>query len=263
MQGRLRLVFRAREGKTYLAESYVQSPLKAVRPFELPDGRVVAQLLQVTPGIFGGDQYSLEIVVESGASVIVMSPSASKLHRMLGEDHASQRVDITVQDGGHLEYYPALNIPFPDADFRQHLVVDVARGGRFALIEGWAMGRVQRGEYLRFRRLSSRTAVDVAGRGIYRDALELAPDAGHVDKWGVLESSRYSVSGFWYGPEIDATPSESLTALAAFGRIEPGQYYFRGLFDDGVEMTRAVNQVVGEMCTLWGLPDPPLGSFSC
>ena len=259
------MVFRARGARTYLAESYVQSPLKTLRQFQLPDGRAVAQVLQITPGMLGGDDYRIEIVVKSGASAIVMSPSATKLHRMSGEDHAAQLVDISVEEGGHLEYYPALNIPFPDADFRQRLDVNLAPDSRFALLEGWAMGRVQRGEYLEFRRLSSRTVVDVSGKAVYRDALELTPDSDRVAEWGVLEKSRYAVSGFWYGPadESSPKPSESIDTLQAFGCIEPGQHYFRGLFDDGVEMNRAVSRTVAEMCHFWGLPDPPLRGFSC
>ena len=259
------MVFRARGAKTYLAESHVQSPLKILRQFHLPDGRAVAQVLQVTPGILGGDEYRIEIVVESGASAIVMSPSATKLHRMSENDHAAQVVDIRVEEGGHLEYYPALTIPFPNADFQQRLAVDLAPGARFGLLEEWAMGRVQRGEYLEFRRLSSRTVVDVAGKAVYRDALELSPSADRVAQWGVLEKSRYTVSGFWYSPadEETSSPSESVNSLEAFGCIEPGQHYFRGLFDDSVKMNRAVNRVLGEMCHLWELPGSPLGSFSC
>jgi urease accessory protein len=266
MDGRLRLVFRARGNETYLAESYAQSPLKILRPFHLSDGRAVVQILQTTPGMFAEDDYQIEIVVDTGARVVVMNPSAMKLHRMTGGGFARQRCNVVVHDGAQLEYYPALNIPFPEADIRQSLQINLSPKARLALVETWAMGRVARGEHLLFRTLSSRTAVDLGGKPLYRDALELTPASGFSRDWGVLEAGRYSASGFWYGECVKAVeplPDASLDSLQAFGEVEPGQQYYRGLFGDGVEMDRAVGRVIQRMCRAWGLADPPLRPFSC
>jgi urease accessory protein len=266
MNGRLRLLFRARGDETYLAESYIQSPLKIMRQFRLPDGRALVQILQTTPGMLEDDDYQLEIIVESGARVVVMNPSASKIHRMPGGGFASQQCSIEVCDRAHLEYYPALNIPFPEADLRQSLRISLSPTARLALVETWAMGRTERGEHLLFRRLSSRTTVDLAGKPLYRDALELAPGSLASVDWGVLEGERYHASGFWFGESlkpVEPLPEGPLDSLRAFGEVEKGQYYFRGLFDDGVEMNRAVDRVIRNMCQAWELADPPLHSFSC
>jgi urease accessory protein len=266
MHGRLRLLFRVRGNETYLAESYVQSPLKVLRQFRLPDGRAVVQILQTTPGLFEGDDYQLEIVVESGARVVMMNPSASKLHRMAAGGFARQQCRIAVHDGAHLEYYPALNIPFPEADLHQSLQINLSPTARLALVETWAMGRIERGEHLLFRRLSSRTAVDLAGKPLYRDALELAPGSEALGDWGLLEGERYHASGFWFGENlqpVEPLPESSLDSLLAFGEIEKGQHYFRGLFGDSVEMSRAVDRVIQTMCRAWELTDPPLHSFAC
>jgi urease accessory protein len=266
MHGRLRLVFRARGPRTYLAESYARSPLKILRQFDLADGRAVVQILQTTPGVFAGDDYEMEIVVDRGARVVIMNPSATKLHRMTGTGFATQRFHVSVHEDAHLEYYPALTIPFPEADFRQSLHIDLHPKARLALLERWAMGRVERGEYLLFRRLSARTAVHLAGKPLYRDALELTPSANDSGDWGVLEAERYSASGFWFGEcvkPVEPLPEVPLDSLQALGEVEPGQHYFRGLFSDGVEMDRAVGRAVQRMCRAWGLADPPLRPFSC
>ena len=266
MDGRLRLVFRARGNETHLAESYARSPLKVLRPFHLSDGRAVVQILQTTPGIFAGDDYQVEIVVDSGARVVMMNPSATKLHRMAGGGSARLQCNVVVEDGAQLEYYPALNIPFPEADFRQSLQIKLSPTARLALVETWAMGRVERGEQGLFRRLSSRTAVDMAGKPLYRDALELTPASDALGEWGVLEGERYTASGFWCGECVrpfEPLPEGPLDSLLAFGEVEQGQHYFRGLFDDSVEMDRAVSRVIERMCRAWGLADPPLRPFSC
>lgn len=266
MNGRLRLVFQARGSKTHLTESHVQSPLKILRPFHLPDGRAVVQILQTTPGIFAGDDYQVEVVVGSGAHVVMINPSATKLHRMTRGGFARQRYNVAVHDDAYLEYYPGLNIPFPEADFRQSLQIDLSPKARLALVETWAMGRVKRGEHLLFRRMSSRTIVNLAGKPLYRDALELVPAAASLGDWGVLEGENYNASGFWFGECVrpfETLPKISLDSLFAFGEVERGKYYFRGLFDDGVEMTQAVERVIGSMCYAWGLAEPPLRKFFC
>ena len=224
------------------------------------------QVLQTTPGVFAGDDYHVEVIVESGASVVIMNPSATKLHRMADGGFARQQLEIFVHAGAHLEYYPALNIPFPETDFRQRAHVHVSEDARLGFLETWAMGRVERGEHLRFRRLSSRTAIDVAGTPLVRDALELSADESSVTGWGILEQQRYVVSGFWISPREETVapiPVEPLDSLHAFGQPEAGQYYLRGLYKDGVQMNRAVGGAIEHVCSTWGLPSPPLGFFSC
>ena len=46
-------------------------------------------------------------------------------------------------------------------------------------------------------------------------------------------------------------------------QVEQGQYYFRGLFDDSVEMNKVVDRVIQNIYRAWELADPPLHSFSC
>ena len=95
--------------------------------------------------------------------------------------------------------------------------------------------------------------------------MELAPASGSAGDWGVLEGGRYQASGFWFGEcvhRVEPLPEAPLDSLRAFGEVEQGQYYFRGLFHDGVEMSRAVGRVIQRMCSAWGLADPRLRSFS-
>jgi urease accessory protein len=263
---RLELVFRARQGLTYLAPHAVRSPLKVVRPFALPDGGALVQVLLNGPGLFAGDHYDISIVVEPGARAVVMSPSATKIHQMPDGGSATQSVRLRVESGACLQYLPPLNIPFPEAELRQCVSVDLAAGSRFGIVEAWAMGRVERGEHLRFRRLSSRTRVTVEGAPVYRDALELAPADARPHGWGLLEGRRYVVSGYWQGPSIavpEAFVGKDLEALAVFGAVEPGGHYFRGLFLDSLAMQRAIAEVEQAVAGSWVLPAISLRPFRC
>lgn len=265
-EAHLKLVFRTRQGCTYLASHSACNPLKIVRPFALPDGGALAQLLLNAPGMFAGDHYRIEILVERDAHVLLMSPSATKLHHMPNGGRATQSVQIRVESGACLRYFPALNIPFPEAELRQSIEVELAAESRFGMVEAWAMGRVERGEHLRFRRLSSRTSVNAAGQPAYRDALELAPDTARPAGWGLLEGRRYAVSGYWHGPRI-AAPEDfagrDLQSLAVFGSIEPAGHYFRGLFRDSLEMQGAIAEVGRAVANCWKLPAISLRPFHC
>jgi urease accessory protein len=171
-----------------LAHAHAAAPLKIVRPFPLAGGGVLVQVLSLGPGICAGDAHDIRITVEAGARAVVIMQSASRLLSMPEGTHASQRVTLTVRSGGQLEYYPGLTIPFTDSSFIQNITASVETGGRIGLLESWSTGRSSRGEYLRFRRVSSRTTVTIDGQLAYADALELEPGLHDVQGTGILEA---------------------------------------------------------------------------
>lgn len=258
VQGVLRLVFRARGGATYLAEQFVRAPFRIVRPFALDDGSGLLQLTHVAPGMIGGDAYRLDVIVEPGARVVLIGAAATKVHRMPVPGAAVQTVTCTVMAGGALEYYPGLVIPFPDSEFVQTVDVTLAPEARFGMLELWAMGRIERGEYLAFRRLSSRARVVLDGRPCYLDALELRPDRSHPAGWGVLEGHRYVATGYWLWDAAGdaAEPAADIARpdlLLVSGVPAAGRLYVRGLARDGLALGAALSAFLSRQRAVWGL----------
>ena len=254
-RSRTRLVLAVRGGRTVLAVSDVGAPVKAIRPFELPDGRAMLQLISAAPGLFGGDEHELEIVAEAGARACVAAAAATKIHAMPDGSIARQSVRLEAARGASLEYFPGRNIPFPDAALEQRITATMAPDARLAIIESWAMGRIHRGERLQFRRLSARTTIDRGGQPLYRDALELAPEAGRLPESGLLEGARYIAAGVWCGPataDDPAAAAEILGADAALGAFAPGCWYLRGLFSDGIAADDAVSSAQAALNAVWG-----------
>lgn len=245
--GELELVFRERRGVTYLAEQYMRAPLKVWRPFPLPDGRALLQIVNVSPGVMAGDRYRLTITVKGGAKLVLINQSATKIHRMPSGETASQEITLNVEGGAELEYYPGLTIPFPESDFTQRTHVNLASNGCFGMLESWAMGRTGRGEYLAFRRLSSRAYVHRKGCPIYADALELEPHALNTSGWGLLEGSKYLASGCWWWREVTKREEgrEKKPALpgepALISGVLPSQGEFvRALYPEGLALSQAL-----------------------
>ena len=54
--------------------------LKIVRPFPLKNSGVLLRLLNVGPGILGRDRYRIGVDVETDTKVVIVNPTATKLH---------------------------------------------------------------------------------------------------------------------------------------------------------------------------------------
>jgi urease accessory protein len=269
VDGWLELVFERRGSRTILSHVHARAPLKIVRPFPLDGGRELVQILTLGPGVCAGDAYDIDVTVEPGASAVVITQSASRIHRMPDGARGMQAVRLHVRSGGHLEYYPALTIPFPGSAFTQTIEVSLEKGARFGLLESWAMGRVGRDEYLAFRSLSSRTDVMVDRVPAYADTLHLDPRAVDLAGVGLLEGHRYLASGYWYGPdgapvlESAPPPVSSCDLLSVLGETTPGQAYFRALAKDGPSLGRALQDAIGQIYRKWKLRAAPVPRFAC
>jgi urease accessory protein len=263
VHGRAELVFAAGPDGTWLRRSHISAPLKIVRPFPLDGGRALVQVVMLGPGLCGGDHCTLDVTVETGARAIVTMQTASRILGMEDGAHATQSVNLTVHRGGQLEYYPGLTIPFADSSLVQRVHVAAASGARVGVLESWSMGRSSRGEYLRFRRLSSRTTAAIDGTPAYGDALELEPRRTNVAATGILENYRYVASGFWLGASLDSAGASCAdNLLVAFGQMTADQVYLRALAHDGFAMGHLLQSAVDRVNAAWGHQAIPLQRFS-
>lgn len=248
-----RLVFDAPRGRTRLAVSDLGGPLRVMRGFELGDSRLLVQVISAAPGLFAGDRYEIRIEVSAGARAVVLFPAASKIHSMPDGGFAEQRIEASVADGGSLEIYPTLSIPFPSSDFLQDVRVEMAPGARFGWLDPWSFGRIASGERNRFRRISSRLRIDREGRPLYRDALELQPGAGAIHGWGMLEGASHSTSGCWFGPGELWTPRGQLGSDLVQGTVGEDGLYARGVFGNGASFRAAITSLHADVVQAWGL----------
>ena len=262
--GSLDLRFAATRTGTILAESHVRAPLKIVRPFALDDGRVLVQILHLGPGLCAGDEYVINITVQAGARVVIIMQSASRVLGMPARTEASQTVTLDVEEEGHLEYYPGLTIPFADSSFVQRVRVNAARQSRVGILETWGTGRSVRGEYLAFRKISSRTTVCIDGDVVYADATELEPARCDVAGTGVLDGHSYMASGFWYDAVLAQPASLPAPdgALCAFGQSTPQSVYLRALAADGAAIAQVASDAVQIVNSAWGLQSIPVQRFT-
>jgi urease accessory protein len=266
MRGYAELTFERRAAATVLTRASVHAPLKVVRPFRCPDGRLAVPLITLGPGLCGGDRCEIRVEAGAGCRVMLTTTAATRIMSMPEGVHAAQHVSLTAGTDALLEYYPGLTIPFPDSAFDQTIEVDAAPGARIGILETWAFGRAALGEYLRFRRIQSHTTVRLDGALTYADATILDPATTNVAGAAVLDRRRYLACGFWLGadlPRAPEPPSLDDPLLMAFGQAAPGHVFLRALGDDGPALDAAVRSSMSLVAEHWNLPPLDLHRFRC
>ena len=264
--GRAELAFVRRGGRTVLARSRVTAPMTIIRPFAVAGGRQLVQLVTLGPGLCGGDRIDIHLTAEAGADVIVTTTAATRVLSMRPHQRAEQRVRIDAHAGATIAYYPLLTIPFPDSAFAQTVAVHAAADARVGVLETWAMGRIARDEYLRFRSLISRTTLHTDGVLAYADATELHPRETDLAGVGVLAHRRYLASGFWHGATVSAAPQDGAGSgdpLLAFAQSRPGLAYLRALGNDAPALQAALRHATAHVAEAWGQAPVSLARFTC
>ena len=111
-----------------LVRDVQKSPLQIIRGFELEPGVLTVIVINPTAGVMGGDAYRIRVEVRGGARVVLLTQSATKIHRMEPDQQVVQDIEFLVCDGTRLEYYPQRTIPFAGSSFVQSLRANLESG---------------------------------------------------------------------------------------------------------------------------------------
>jgi urease accessory protein len=194
MRASLRLAFASDEvtGKTALTFSHQDPPLRVVRAFHTRANGVMVHLHNVSGGLFGGDDLSLEVRVGKGAEVQLTTTGATRIYRCdPGSTAARQHNEFTISEGALLEYVPDAIIPYAGANFFQHTAIQLYSDAGLFWWEILAPGREARNEIFVFERVQMRTEIAAGDEVISIDRMNLEPDEKPVGSPGRLGSYRY------------------------------------------------------------------------
>lgn len=175
--GKLRLCLESdAEGQTHLTERAQEPPLQVVRAFELSDGAALIHLHNLSGGVLGGDRLETVLDIAPGAQAQVTTTGATRVYRPRAVDEAAvQTTDVSVGEGGLLEYLPDPLIPFAGSRFRQETRIALTPGAGLFWWETVAPGRVAHGEVFAYDRLDISLDLHAAGRLIARERARLEP----------------------------------------------------------------------------------------
>ena len=157
-------------GETVLAHQSFKAPFHLSKPYW--DGHaLIVQVVNPTAGILAGDRLQSEIVVGSGASLLVTSPSATRVFTM-AEGEATSRQRFTIESDGWLEFMPEPLVLHKGSRFRQQTEITVAGGGELFFADLLMPGRIARGETWAWEHLCLELTLHVGAELILRERLD-------------------------------------------------------------------------------------------
>ncbi|MDX2186181.1 MAG: urease accessory protein UreD [Opitutaceae bacterium] len=161
---------RGADGATFLKSQSFRAPFHLSKPHW--EGRVlIVQVVNPTAGILAGDELRMDLRVTEGASLLVSTPSASRVFTM-PSGSAVSRQSVQVQAGAWLEYAPEPLVPHARSCFLQHTVLEVEPGGGLLWTDGLMPGRLGRGEAWSWTRLVLDLTVRCGAELLLRERLD-------------------------------------------------------------------------------------------
>lgn len=185
-QARIRLRYGPRDGATRVVEREHRGPL-VVQKALYPEGPRVCHtyLLHPPGGVVGGDRLELSVAVDPGADALITTPAATKLYRSAGP-RATIDQRFSVAGGATLEWLPQETIAFDGCQADVQTSVELAPGAGFIGWELLALGRPAIDERFRHGRVTQSLRLDLSGRPLLRERLDLAgADPALEAPWGL------------------------------------------------------------------------------
>ena len=249
---------------TWLAEQSFSSPLHISKTYW--NGEILLiNVVNQTAGIFGGDRIVTRVTVESGARVLLCSPSAARFHPSHGRE---SRLDQTfeVRAGGSLDVFPEISIPQRDSRSVQKTVAHVEPGGELIYLETLTPGRVASGESFAFARYAWQTDIDLGGRPVHRERAALTPGNSSLVALKALFPASYYAGITVISPASESWPVDFAHAIAALGdkasariaasKLCAGGWSIRLLAADSLALRQGIKRVREEIYARLGRPVP-------
>src|SRR5712664_2060873 len=178
VHGQLRLRFEVRgdRNQTILAESEQRLPLRIVRGFQLDDGGALVHLHNLSGGVLGGDHLDVTVEVGPRAAAQVTSTGATRIYRSRkNAEPAEQRLQISVEDYGLVEYLPDQLIPFAGSRYRQETRIELGANAGLFWWETVAPGREARNEMFAYDLLQLKTWISALSQPIAIEHMRIEP----------------------------------------------------------------------------------------
>jgi urease accessory protein len=247
--GGARLTYTAAETwvGTRLVAQWVRPPLHMTKVYH-DRAWAISQLMSPTAGLLQDDVLEVDVQVEAGARVALISPAACRVHTM-GSGHATVRQQYRVGAGAVLDVWPAPLILQKEASLRQETRLEVDPTATVLLCDLVSPGRAAFGECFEFTEWSSRLRIYRAGRLLSLENFSAQPARGDLADW----RERYpagSYAGLYYlSPEPLQELIQSMHDLETPGAtigaspLREGGLGLKLLAEDGISLRAAIFSV--------------------
>jgi urease accessory protein len=186
-----------RNGITYLDQSYCTPPFKVANITEDKRARPLhLMLMNSSPGILDGDDYTMKIEVEENCCLCLHTQSYQRLFNM--KNGARQSMEVRLAANAELIYLPHPAVPHEQSIFTAINKIYLDRTSSLVWGEILTCGRKLNGEVFRLSRYHNLTEVYLDDRIITRDNLLMQPTLVDPNSTGQLEGFTHQASMIIY-----------------------------------------------------------------
>ncbi len=241
-EGAIRLVFRRDGVRTYPATSFQRGTMKLRFPNSPQPLVPETVLVNISGGLTGGDQVSLDVALERGAEAVIASQACEKIYRSPG-GAAHIRAAITLCEGASLHWLPQPTILFDGARLARATSIEMAPDARLLSVEANIFGRTAMQEDVLTGALADRTHITRGGVRVHADIFSLDGEiAARLDRPAILGGARAMATIRYVAPDAPAhlEPVRArLAALACEGGVSAwdGMLIVRLVAPDGYRLT--------------------------
>ncbi|MGL1904210.1 MAG: urease accessory protein UreD, partial [Fibrobacterales bacterium] len=198
-------------------------------------------------GYVAGDETSLSITCEPGASLFVGQQANGRVYKNPNSKETTMKITGSVAAGSRCIQFAEPLVLHADAQFAQAQEWHISPEASFANIEMISAGRTGRGEIWDFRSLTLSQRIYRNGSLIYSDPLSITPQIASPTAAGAFGEFTYLLNGIFFGEfaNLDLLPifnghtkgssAFALTPLACGGIQLRGLAHSRKPLQDAVE----------------------------
>ncbi len=265
MQGHLHLIgSRYDSGQTYLSQRSFRAPLHLSKPHE-DAGALVVNMVNPTAGIFDGDTIELSVEAEVGASLVLTTPSASRVYRSRSGGPAKVTQRFSVKAGGLLEFFPEPFIPQAGARYQQKTELRAMAGGRLLFFDWLTPGRVASGEVFRYAELNWDLDAIVDDQLVARERYRLSPEDLSLEALHQVNPQAHYLSCVCLGemafPVAEIEALNSPEVYLGHGPLCSGGFTIKALCQDSLSARRTLQQLRSILYAALQRPMPSLGRY--
>jgi urease accessory protein len=238
------------QGRTRLRRLRQSGSLKLVFP-QTYRKDIEAIMVNTAGGITGGDQFMLGVTVEHGAHLSITTQAAERAYRAQPGEVGSVTTQITVQDGGSLNWLPQELILFDRCALRRWLRIDLAAHARLLMVEPVVFGRAAMPEVLNDVMFRDRIRITREGRPVYIDGIDLNGDATrHLARPAIANGAGAMASLVMVGPDAGTqlkTVRSLLPEAAGASMLADDVLVMRQLAKDSFELRRSLIPILNHL----------------
>lgn len=221
-------IARRDDGVSFAREQFHRGALRVIRPHYLDSSGQVSYTV-INPGgaFFGGDRYQLDLRVDDGADLLLLTQSASKVYQT-PQGPALQEMRVEVGPHARFEYLPDPLIVYRDGEYHQNTQVTVHPTSTVVLSEVVTPGWSPTGEKFRFTGLRMRQEIGViTTQGIVPfvvDQIRVVPSELTKQGMGFMEGFSHTGQLILVDPRITEEFVDTLHQLITETEAENSTY---------------------------------------